>query len=156
MEQLDISTETIEREEEEKIPQDPQDPQEDREARGETRAEIRVIPEEVTRNLREYVDICTQIKSARDELKIFTERKSELEEYILQFMQQNDIPAFQTPTSTIRLYDSKSKTPLNKDYLRETLSGKLNTQETDEILALAFDQRPVTQSQKIKVGPKMK
>ena len=115
-----------------------------------------VIPEEVTQNLREYVDICTQIKTAKDELKIFSERKSELEEFILEFMMQNSIPAFDTPNGRIKLCETKSKAPLNKDYLREMVSKKLTSQETDEIIELAFDKRPTVNSQKIKLGPNMK
>lgn len=107
----------------------------------------------INENLEEYVDLCSQIKNVKEELKIFTERKGELEVSITNYMKINQVPEFVTDNgkNKIRLYESKTKTPLNKDYLREALSEKIkDIVIQDEIIKLAFD-RPSNHSFKVKL-----
>lgn len=110
-------------------------------------------------NLEEYVDLCNQIKNVKDELKIFTERKMELEQSIEIFMKKNQTPEFVTRDgkSKIRLFESKQKAPLNKDYLREAVASKVSdTALLEEIIKVAFN-RPSNNSYKVKLySPKKK
>jgi DNA-binding transcriptional MerR regulator len=109
--------------------------------------------EKIQTSLEEYVDICKSIKDVRNEVKLFTERKTELEEEISNFMRDNNVPEFTTSDgkNKIKLYESNTKVPLNKDYLREVAKSKLDEKTLEEIIALAFD-RPINNSMKIKLA----
>jgi hypothetical protein len=52
--------------------------------------------QKINENLEEYVDLCSQIKNVKEELKIFTERKGELEVYITNYMNVHQVPEFVT------------------------------------------------------------
>lgn len=108
--------------------------------------------EELTRNLKEYIDLSIQTQETKKELKIIAERKKELEEAILVFMEANSIDVLRTQGGSIKLYDAKSKAPLNEEYLRETLGETLDSATLDSIIETAFKQRPVTNTRKIKLG----
>jgi hypothetical protein len=109
--------------------------------------------EKIQASLEEYVDICKSIKDVRNEVKLFTERKTELEEEISNFMRTNNVPEFTTSDgkNKIKLYESNTKVPLNKDYLREVAKNKLDEKTLEEIIALAFD-RPINNSMKLKLA----
>lgn len=114
-----------------------------------------VLSDEMTQNLREFIDICEQIKGAKDEMKIFTERKKELDGVITAFMLENGIPAFKTPNGRITVYETKSVKPLNKEYLKETIGKRItDVKMVEEITDLAFNNRESVSVQKIRVIPK--
>jgi hypothetical protein len=117
-------------------------------------AALELITTEFTNCVREYDNIVSQIKAVNDELKVFKKRKNELEEAILDFMQANSIPEYPTPHGIIKLFDSKVKTPLNKEYVKEILSNRLDEKTIDIILDLSFDNRPITEVQKLKMTQK--
>lgn len=113
---------------------------------------------EINSDLREYIDICSQIKSAREDLKIITERKSELEKTISNYMTEHNIPGFNTPNGRIAFYDAKSVTPMNEGFLREKFSeNNVDSKITDTILeSITSKNRPSVAVKKIKVIPKKK
>ena len=114
--------------------------------------------EKIQSSLEEYVDICTSIKDVRNELKIFTERKTELEQDISDFMKKNNVPEFTTSDgkNKIKLFESNTKVPLNKEYLREAVKNKFDEKTLEELIAIAFD-RPINNSIKLKLAaPKKK
>lgn len=112
------------------------------------------LPDEITRALREFINLCGQIKDAKDEIKALCERKSELEGLITQFMVSHDIPAFKTPNGKISVYQAKTVKPLNKDFFKETISAKISdTRMVEELTNLAFTGRPIVSTPKIKITP---
>jgi len=113
------------------------------------------LTEEITNDLKEFIDLCGQIKAAKEEIKVLADRKVELEDKISQFMIEHGIPAFNTPNGMIKSYPATTVKPLNKEYLRETLSSKLqDARIVEELTTLAFQKRPSTSVHKIKVIPK--
>ena len=113
-----------------------------------------IIPDEVTSNLREFIDLCEQIKGAKEENKILRDRKSELETAITAFMIDNSIPAFKTPNGKIQVYNTKSVKPLSRDFLRDTMASRiLDEKIVQELTEMAFAKRPTASVQKIKVIP---
>lgn len=112
-----------------------------------------LITEGMTRDLQEFLDLCKSIKAAKEELKILSDRKMELETGIQEFMIEHEIPAFKTPSGLIQIRQTKSIKPLNKDFLRETISTRISdTQMALELTELAFSNRPTTLIPKIKVS----
>lgn len=113
--------------------------------------------DDLTSNLKEYIDLSAQTVAVKKELKIIGERRKELEDQILNFMQTNSIDVLKIQGGgSIKLVETKSKAPLNEEYLRESLVEKaiLDTQTIDDIINLAF-KRPVTQNgHKIRLGKK--
>lgn len=113
------------------------------------------ISQEMKNDLLEFIDLCEQIKTTKDALKVFTERKSELEREIADFMIKNEIPGFAFPSGRISVYPSKVVKPLNKEYLRETLVEEIpDEQLIQRVTEKAFSKRPSTAVQKIRVLPK--
>ncbi|KAI8822773.1 hypothetical protein BJ741DRAFT_635210 [Chytriomyces cf. hyalinus JEL632] len=105
-------------------------------------------------NLREFIDLTEQIKNVKRDLKIINERKNELASDICKYMIDNDIPAFKTPNGNVSVYEQKSTKPINKDYIIETLSTKLDDLLAKELAALLVESRPVIPVPKIKVNLK--
>lgn len=110
------------------------------------------ISEEITGDLKEFIDLCEQIRNAKEEIKVLCDRKTELEGKISEFMKHNQIPAFITPNGRITVYNAKSVKPLNKEYFKETVSSKIRDEKmVEELMSLVFSKRPTTEVQKIKV-----
>ena len=113
--------------------------------------------EDIQKDLDEYVDICKNIKDVNNEIKIFKERKVELEMQFSKFMQKNNLDQFSTVDgkTKIKLYESNTKVPLNKEYLKKNLkSSKLDEKTCQDILTAAFE-RPVAKiSFKVKLASK--
>ena len=105
-------------------------------------------------DLREFIDLTEQIQSVRDDMKILAERRKELELKICDFMVEHDIPAFNTPNGKISVVTSKSLKPLNKDYLVETLSTKIENALAKELCETAFSNRPAVPINKTRVTKK--
>ena len=105
-------------------------------------------------DLKEFIDLTEQIKGAKEEIKILTERKAELETRILDFMVDNDIPAFNTPSGKISVFQAKSIKPFNKEYLEAKLATKMESSAAKALTEHAFAGRPVTPVNKVKVVPK--
>jgi hypothetical protein len=114
------------------------------------------VNEDLTHNLKEYIDLSSQIQNVKKELKVIGERRKELEQLILNFMQTNSIDVLKTQGGSIKLYDAKSRTPLNEEYLTGVLKEKIDATTMDEIILAAFKSRPVTETQKIKLGSSKK
>lgn len=113
-----------------------------------------ILTEELTNNLREFINLCEQIKAAKEETNILIARKTELENEISQFMIQHNVPAFKTPNGKISVYQAKTVKPLNKDFLRETIAAKIPDKTVvEELTNAAFSARPTVSTQKIKVTP---
>ncbi len=123
------------------------------EENGKEKLDIRaLITTQMTDNLKEFLDLCKNIKAAKEEIKILSDRKTELEVDIRDFMLDHDIPAFKTPNGLIQIRQTKSVKPLNKDFLRETISTKISdSQIALELTELAFSNRPTTMVPKIRV-----
>ena len=113
-----------------------------------------VVTEEMKMNLKKYINLCEQIKGVKEDIKVLSDEKAEVEGIITLFMAKNNIPTFKLPNGRISVYNSKSVQPLNKEYLKETISSKIaDPKIADEITELAFSQRKVTNSQKIRHVP---
>lgn len=120
----------------------------------EAKANPTILTEEITNDLRQFINLCEQIKASKEELKILSDLKTELENKISEFMITHDIPAFKTPNGKIQVYQAKTTKPLNKEFLRETIAAKIaDAKIVDELINTAFTARPTTSSQKIKVTP---
>ena len=112
----------------------------------------REVSKELIKDLKEYLDHCKHIKQSTDELKILKERKAELEEHIVTYMKQNNVPTINTPSGNISFYEGKSTKSLNKELLKETISSRLADQNmAEEITKAAFENRPSNVVSKIRV-----
>lgn len=114
------------------------------------------VLQDISRNIEEYVDICMQIKSVQDELKVFKERKVELEHKISDYMKNNHIPQFNTADGkkSIKLCENKVKNPLNKEYLESVIGSKVDAKTKQDILTQAFDRPVVENVSKIRLSSK--
>lgn len=102
----------------------------------------------------QYTDLCNQIRSVKEDVKILAERKKELESIICNYMVAHDIPVFKTRHGKISLYNTKKVQPLNKDFLRATIQVKITDPKiADEITTMAFSSRPVREERKVKHTP---
>jgi hypothetical protein len=114
--------------------------------------EQQAAPEALREDLLEFVDLCEQIKGAKEALKMFTERKTELQNEIAQYLIQNKLPGIKVSNGHVALYPSKSVQPLNKDYLKETLTQRISDEKTvDEIVEMSFTKRPSQEVKKLRV-----
>src|SRR6478609_8459039 len=104
------------------------------EAKEAVEGKTATVSEEITGDLKEFIDLCEQIRNAKDEIKVLCDRKVELEGKIFEFMKQNDIPAFITPNGRISMYNAKSVKPLNKEFFKETVSSKIGDEKMVEEL----------------------
>ncbi len=112
------------------------------------------LSDEMVLNLRQFIDLCEQIKGVKEDLKILVERKTELEGIISQFMISNEIPVFNTPNGRIAIQNSTTKKPLNKEMLLDIIQTKISdTRIAQELTELAFSKRPTSQVQKIRHVP---
>ena len=116
------------------------------------------VTDNLREDLREYIDLSDQLRKVKKDIKILTERKMELEKTICDYMVENDIPAFKTPSGKISVCQVKSTKPLNKEYLFETMknSSKIEENIAKELSELVFTSRPIIPVQKIKVSFKSK
>lgn len=120
----------------------------------EAKANPTILTEEIMNDLRQFINLCEQIKASKDELKMLTDLKTELENKISEFMITHDIPAFKTPNGKIQVYQAKTTKPLNKEFLRDTIAAKITDMKiVEELINSAFGARPTTSTQKIKVTP---
>jgi hypothetical protein len=113
------------------------------------------ITQEMKDDLLEFIDLCEQIKASKDGIKVFVERKAELERQIADFMIHNDIPGFVFPNGRISKFDKKITKPLNKDSLHETIVEQFADEKAaSEVTEKVFSKRPSTTVQKIRVTSK--
>jgi uncharacterized protein YbcV (DUF1398 family) len=111
-----------------------------------------IVSEEFVSDLKEFIDLCEQIHTAKDEIKLLNERKSELEKKMETFMVQNNITGFSTPSGKVSIQSRKSVKPLNKDYLSEVISTRIHDKSVvEEIVQKTFSERPSTMKPKIKI-----
>src|SRR5688572_2542155 len=77
-------------------------------------------------DIKEYIDLCEQIRAVKQDMKIIQERKRELDDHICAYMVKHNISACQTPQGKILMYQAKVMKPMNKTTAVETLtaSGK--------------------------------
>lgn len=111
-----------------------------------------MLTDEFVSDLKEFIDLCEQIQSAKDEIKLLVERKTEIETNMKTLMSKNNLTAISTPRGKITLQDKKNVKPLNKDYLSEIISSKITDKTVvDEIIQRTFDERPSVLVPKIKI-----
>lgn len=110
--------------------------------------------EDLKRSITQYTDLCNQIRSVKDDVKVLDKRKKEIEAFLRTYMIEHDIPVFKTKHGKIALYNTKRVQPMNKDFLRDAIKFKIpDSKVADEITALAFSSRPVREERKIKHTP---
>lgn len=104
--------------------------------------------------VREYCDLDHQTKTVKQQLKLVNERKKELSEIIEEYMRENKIDVFETPNGKISIFAAKKSTkPFNKEYLMETIQDKVSPDVARDIVDAAFDNRPMEETQKLKIIP---
>lgn len=101
-------------------------------------------------NVKKYLDICNDLDAAKDEIKIVTDSKKELEMMILEFMDDNNLDELEAGDGfKIRLRTSKSTKPLNKDSIYTTLLQALKKEEAELLTAKIFDNRETSEKMAI-------
>jgi len=61
------------------------------------------------------------------------------------------VPFFDTPFGNIGFYAAKKKEPLDKEFLKATISAHIQDEKVaDNVVTEAFDNRPVTEFPKLK------
>ena len=104
--------------------------------------------------VQKYVDLCEKIKNLREESASLTSEKNDLEQTIKDYMIAQQITVVNLSGENggrlIRT-QTKQSSPLNKETLKEAISGKVTANVAEEITKQVFEQRPVKQVDKIKV-----
>lgn len=104
--------------------------------------------------VQEYVDLSDQINRAKQQIKAINERKNELEEFIREFMAQNNINVIDTAVGKIKMFNSQSKPGLKKEMMTELLTQKLGPVVASQVIQIVYD-RDAVSKQKVKVIPKI-
>ncbi|KAJ3085727.1 hypothetical protein HK102_013888 [Quaeritorhiza haematococci] len=102
-------------------------------------------------NVKEYVTLTQEIKSAKEHIKLLNARVSELESELVEFMKSHDIQSLQISNGKINLYESKTVKPLNRDILTQTIAQKLDPSVAKELVESAFGSRPTATVSKIRI-----
>jgi hypothetical protein len=103
------------------------------------------------KTIKEYVDLMEQIQLAKEGIKIVAERKSELENKILNWMSSQEVTVIQIPSGKISVSEGKAKKPFNKDSVCMTLNSRVEPSLAKELSELVFSSREVTPFKKIKI-----
>jgi hypothetical protein len=115
--------------------------------------------EEVSNQVRTYVDIYDTIKLAQLEINTLKTLKKQMEEYIMDYMKKNDIQKLRYVHEVkgeivLERVIRKSKTRLNNKYLKETINSynKLNNSSinSEKILEEILSNRQIKENEKIK------
>lgn len=98
----------------------------------------------------EYIEVCNLIDDANKDLKKLKDNKKHLEALIDEYMRKNNVGECNTETETVTYRESKSKKPLNKQFISETICTRITDNAvSEELLRAVFEQRPVTTTQKL-------
>lgn len=108
--------------------------------------------EQVKATLKEFIDLSKQIKDVRKELKVINERRKELEVTLTDYMHAASAPALRCDVGTVKLVDTKSVKPINKDGVFDVISSKVDPSIAKELSELVFSCRPVIPVQKVRVS----
>lgn len=109
------------------------------------------IAEEFIEMVREWVDKDDDIKKKRAELKEITDEKKQLEQFILDYMEDNNLDMFEISDGKLRKNISKTKAALKHDLIQESLTKVFNnTEKAFNTTKLILDNRPVTERIRLK------
>lgn len=102
----------------------------------------------------QYTDLCNQIRVTKQDVKILSDRKKEIEAELCNYMISNNIDVLNTSGGKISLYNTKKVQPLNKEFLCNAIKSRIpDTNVAEDITTLAFSSRPVREERKVKHTP---
>ena len=106
--------------------------------------------------IKRWLELDDEINTLREAIVSRNKEKQQLSTYISKFMKSNEIPYFDFDNGQkLELKSSIRKQSLNKTWVCDTLSKFLDKQKADKIKVALLDQRPITQSNRLKrVKPK--
>lgn len=107
-------------------------------------------PEQITTTfielVRDWVEKDDLIKVKRNELKELTDEKKQLETFILDYMDNNNLPLFDISDGKLRRNVSKTKGGLKPELVQECLIKVLNNREkANTTTKFIMDSRPITE-----------
>lgn len=121
--------------------------------------EPEVTKEEVSENVRTYVDIYDTIKLAQLEINTLKTLKKQMEEYIMEYMKNKDIYKLRyfheiKGEVVLERIIRKSKSRLNNKYLKESISNynkeTNSSMNSEKILEEILNNRQIKENEKIK------
>lgn len=106
--------------------------------------------------VREYVENEDIITKARNDLKLVSKRRDELQDTIVQFMKENNINSINISNGQgrIKLNSKIVKKALNRQALMDAIQSKIDPAEMEHLLKELEDQREAVEVDKIKLVKK--
>ena len=91
-----------------------------------------------------------ELKGVSKGIKDIKTNKTTVEERIASHMEQNDLPETVSTDGTIKIYKSKSTTPINKVMIQESACDLFGSEKADELMKHIESKREVTEKIRIK------
>lgn len=118
-------------------------------------AEKEVLQIKITKDFQEnvirYVKLDDLIREKQDEIKELKQQAEPCKEFIIKYLDQIKTNAIEVTNGRIIKNKSESKTPLNKDIIKEALKGKIqDAKKIEEIINLMDELRPVKERVNLK------
>ena len=109
--------------------------------------------EELISNIKEWIAQDDEIKNLQKRLKECKLEKKNLTENLLEIMKNNEIECFDINNGKLLLHKSKTKCPLNKKTLLQSLEKyfeRMPNIDTDEVSNFILDNREIKITENIK------
>ena len=114
-------------------------------------------PGNFTTQVTDFLKIDDELKNVAKGVKDLKSNKTSLEERIAQHMEENGIPETISSSGKIKVYTSKSSTPINKALIEEAASELFGKEKAEELIKHIESKREVVEKTRIRrVAPSSK
>ena len=107
-------------------------------------------PGNFTSQVTDFLKIDDELKNVAKGVKDLKTNKTSLEERIAHHMEENGIPETISSSGKIKVYTSKSSTPINKALIEEAASELFGKKKADELVKHIESKREVVEKTRIR------
>ena len=108
----------------------------------EKQAEVLQITQEFQENVIKYVKYDDLIRRKNDEIKKLKKQKKPCEEYIIKYLDREDINCIEINDGKLRKNKSENKVPLNQETIKDAIGKKITDPEVIKEILKIMDNRP--------------
>lgn len=103
-----------------------------------------------TSQVTDFLKLDDELKNVAKGVKDLKTNKTSLEERIAQHMEERGIPETISSSGKIKIYTSKSSTPINKALIEESATELFGKESADKLISLIESKREVVEKTRIK------
>ena len=103
-----------------------------------------------TSQVSDFLKIDDELKNVAKGVKDLKTNKTSLEDNIAQYMEENGIPETISSSGKIKVYTSKSMTPINKALIEEAASDLFGKEDAEKLLSHIESKRELVEKTRIK------